>query len=492
MTGTVYGGRSRSALRRRGGPIAVAILLGALGGMGARAATAASPVTTVAGMAYNYYADVSLFGGPSARRGHGQVTCLSTNVPAGCVPASEATTAASPSVVCPVHGGTASTTDPDGARGVFGPAVIFGGLWPVMSSVGPPSGPLTSSVDCQLGANGYVTASTRATLAPPGSTWTPPGATSPQPWPGGVGPSPFHADEVGSTCTATAAGVSASTTIVNGVVETSSDPVTGDPLTTVSVPLNPTPNFTVTGTLDHVGDSFRIVFNEQVVNPVDGSITVVAEHMYLLGPTAVGDLILGHAVCGVSATAAGHPDSDADGVPDHRDNCLAVKNAGQANADGDARGDACDRDDDNDGRLDAADNCRRKPNAAQRDTDADGRGDACDPTPRGKSSPGADTLVGTAADNTIRGLGGPDRIFGLGGSDRLFGDRGNDRLVGGPGNDALNGGGGTDTFKGGKGKDTIKAADGKKETVDCGKGSNDEATVDDNDAVTGCEEVTRK
>jgi hypothetical protein len=56
----------------------------------------------------------------------------------------------------------------------------------------------------------------------------------------------------------------------------------------------------------------------------------------------------------------------------------------------------------------------------------------------------------------------------------------------------LNGGGGTDTFKGGKGKDTIKAADGKKETVDCGKGTNDKATVDDNDAVTGCEQVTRK
>jgi hypothetical protein len=295
---TEYGGRSWNARGRRAGPIAAAVLFAGLGAVGVRPATAASSVTTVVGMAYNYYADVSLFGGPSARRGQGQVTCLAANVPAGCVPASDAATAASPSVVCPLHGGTASVTDPDGARGVFGPAVIFGGQWPAAGSVGPPSGPLTSSVHCQLGASGYVTASTRVTVAPAGSTWTPPGATTPESWPGGVGPSPFYADEVRSTCTATASGVSASTTIANGVVETSSDPVTGNPLTTVAVPVNPPVNHTVTGTLNHVGDSFRIVFNEQVVNPVDGSITVVAEHMYLLGPTAVGQMVVGASNCG--------------------------------------------------------------------------------------------------------------------------------------------------------------------------------------------------
>jgi hypothetical protein len=149
-----YGGRSWTARGRRSVPIAAAVLLAGLSGAGVRPATAASPVTTIAGMAYNYYADVSLFGGPTARRGYGQLTCLAANVPAGCVPAAEAATAASPSLVCPLHGGTASATDPDGARGVFGPAVIVGGLWPLANSVGPPSGPLTSSVDCVVGAKG--------------------------------------------------------------------------------------------------------------------------------------------------------------------------------------------------------------------------------------------------------------------------------------------------------------------------------------------------
>jgi hypothetical protein len=176
--------------------------------------------------------------------------------------------------------------------------VIFGGIWPLANSVGPPSGPLTSSINCQLGANGQVTASTHVTLAPSGSTWTPPGAGAAESWPGGIGPGPFYADEVHSTCTATATATSASTTIVNGVVETSTDPVTGSPVTTVSVPANPSPGYTVTGTLDHVGDHFRIVFNEQIVDPVDGSVTVAAEHMYLLGPTAVGDMVVGASTCG--------------------------------------------------------------------------------------------------------------------------------------------------------------------------------------------------
>jgi Ca2+-binding RTX toxin-like protein len=47
------------------------------------------------------------------------------------------------------------------------------------------------------------------------------------------------------------------------------------------------------------------------------------------------------------------PDTDGDGVPDFRDNCLAVANADQANTDGDSLGDACDPDANGDGIADS-------------------------------------------------------------------------------------------------------------------------------------------
>jgi predicted outer membrane repeat protein len=51
------------------------------------------------------------------------------------------------------------------------------------------------------------------------------------------------------------------------------------------------------------------------------------------------------------------PDADSDTVVNPLDNCPDVSNTGQANADADVFGDACDADDDNDAILDAADNC---------------------------------------------------------------------------------------------------------------------------------------
>ena len=53
-----------------------------------------------------------------------------------------------------------------------------------------------------------------------------------------------------------------------------------------------------------------------------------------------------------AATAA---DGDLDGVDDAVDNCAAAANAGQADADGDGAGDACDADYDNNGVVDEAD-----------------------------------------------------------------------------------------------------------------------------------------
>lgn len=99
-------------------------------------------------------------------------------------------------------------------------------------------------------------------------------------------------------------------------------------------------------------------------------------------------------------------DSDSDGIPDTLDNAPAIANAPRLdmNADG-ARtaadqldndfdtmlgkpadpaswrrlGDPADPDDDNDGAPDGADNCPFVANAGQADADGDGRGDACDP-----------------------------------------------------------------------------------------------------------------
>jgi hypothetical protein len=129
---------------------------------------------------------------------------------------------------------------------------------------------------------------------------------------------------------------------------------------------------------------------------------------------------------------------------------------------------------------------------------------------------GNDRLTGTAGRNVICGLGGDDVINGFGGNDTLWGDacgaksrtvfaaaaakagndtlnggKGNDKLYGGKGNDKLNGGPGANIYSGGPGNDTINARNGRKETVDCGSGKKDVATVDKRDKTKGCEKVKR-
>ncbi len=91
-------------------------------------------------------------------------------------------------------------------------------------------------------------------------------------------------------------------------------------------------------------------------------------------------------------------DTDGDGVNDDKDNCKNDKNAGQADNDGDGKGDVCDDDDDNDGIKDTNDNCPKVANAGQKDTDGDGKGDACDGDTDGDGVPDADDVCPSVAD----------------------------------------------------------------------------------------------
>ncbi|MDU9006510.1 calcium-binding protein, partial [Sedimentitalea todarodis] len=75
--------------------------------------------------------------------------------------------------------------------------------------------------------------------------------------------------------------------------------------------------------------------------------------------------------------------------------------------------------------------------------------------PQTQGTSGADTLIGSAFDDTIHGGGGRDRIRGGDGADTLHGDRGNDRIKGGAGDDILHGGIHSDTLHGGRGNDQV-------------------------------------
>ena len=228
---------------------------------GAGAAPKKAPATArkPAGGACGYYTDVGLFGGPKERRGCGQT------IP----PGNEAS--ASPSVTLPAEGSTAAITagDTSGALAQYGPAVIFGGPPPAATGAGTPSGPI------QVSTKGRTSVTSSASVKK-------------------VESGPFTAASVASTCSASKSGVKASTTIGKGVVVTASDP-DGNPTASKTVPAKPPVNHKITGKVN-TGDKFRIVFNEQKKSR-DGTITVVAVHIYLLGPTAVGDVVIAESHC---------------------------------------------------------------------------------------------------------------------------------------------------------------------------------------------------
>jgi len=213
---------------------------------------------SVGGGACGYFSDVSLFGGPSTVRGCGQT------VPPGNAKST------SPSVNLPDGGSVAAVTvtDANGALAQYGPAVVFGGRPPADDGAPiPPSGPLKVTTKGKRSVTS--SASVKNLIA-----------------------GPFSAGSVGCTCNATKSGTSASTTIGKGTLATATDG-DGNPTATAVVPAHPPVNHTVTGTTSN-GDSFKVVFNEQTV-AADGTITVGAVHLYLLGPTAIGEVVVARA-----------------------------------------------------------------------------------------------------------------------------------------------------------------------------------------------------
>ncbi|MDQ4132588.1 MAG: hypothetical protein M3179_05125 [Actinomycetota bacterium] len=266
-------GESRTEGRRRGSIVLVVVVAAAV--LGALAQPAAqADVTAVQGSAMDYIANVSLFGGPFVERGPaGTIGCDPGGPNPG--PGGTPTEACNITVELPADGGS-DTADSVGATARYGPAIIFSHGGAQLNTQG------------SLGAGGSVT--TTATI---NNINTSQGEV-------------LTAQSAVSTCSASeAGGVTASTTITNGVVQTSegNPDVDGDEVT-VAVPTNPPVGLTIPGQIEGVGDSFEYIFNEQVTNP-DGSITVHAAHLRLLGPTAVGDVFIGRSECGITATGGG-------------------------------------------------------------------------------------------------------------------------------------------------------------------------------------------
>ncbi|HMO69569.1 MAG TPA: calcium-binding protein, partial [Novosphingobium sp.] len=76
------------------------------------------------------------------------------------------------------------------------------------------------------------------------------------------------------------------------------------------------------------------------------------------------------------------------------------------------------------------------------------------------STGGADSIRGSAIDDTLSGGLGDDTLDGGSGDDLLLGGGGGDSLIGGAGNDTLEGHGGADTLAGGLGDDVYRFAPG--------------------------------
>ncbi len=213
--------------------------------------TTAGSTSGVGGGAYGFSVSVGLFGGAPGTRG----------------PA--------PTVTLPAAGSASPVTESaPSSLAQFGPATILSSGPLEVSTQGVPGGSVTSSAKIT-----NVNVSGQEVLA---------------------------AAEIASTCTASTSGASGSSTVTGGKLTVSEganlDSDADD--TVVSLPANPAPNTSYEGKIETIGDAFRYVFNEQIRNS-DGSITVNAAHQYLLGPTAVGEVVIGQSLCGITAGSGG-------------------------------------------------------------------------------------------------------------------------------------------------------------------------------------------
>lgn len=254
---TERNGLSGRRAKRLLSPLVAMITLG--GALFAMAGPAEA--STIVGYACAYKVNLSLFGGPYGTEGC--PTQTSTYASANSL---------SPAVTLPSGGSSSliTSTDSDGAQATYGPAIIFGGQYDANDNV-PNSGQLSTTTTGISTVQSYVNT-------------------------GAVGPAPFYANSVFSRCTASASLKTTQVVLSGAVVETSTD-ANGYPLTQVNVPNSPTPNYTVAFELNNVGDHGIVVFNEKITNG-DGSITINAVHMYMQGPIALGDMVIGQATCG--------------------------------------------------------------------------------------------------------------------------------------------------------------------------------------------------
>ncbi len=121
----------------------------------------------------------------------------------------------------------------------------------------------------------------------------------------------FTAGGLESSCEASAGGATGKVRVTEGTLMTDSgddDPqnsIADHPPVSVDIPADPAPNTSFEGHIHVNGatDQFQYIFNEQVTN-ADGSITVNGGHEKILGPTAVGDLLVGQTKCAGAGGAA--------------------------------------------------------------------------------------------------------------------------------------------------------------------------------------------
>ena len=244
-------GDCRNGLRNRSGVALAALSCVVAATVGLHAPAGADVPKLSESGAYGYFSRVSLFGGPANNSG----------------PA--------PTVTLPAQGSrTPVTAVVPSAKAQYGPAAIL------------ESGEQRVSTEGTPGPNGSTTSSASAR---------------------GIrdAPLPLLYETVSSTCTARGSELTGSTSLAGQLAISTfaaPDPREGDPKDVVPMPANPAPNTERTGELNNIGDRFRVVFNEQIRE--GGVLTVNAVHMYLLGPIAIGDLIIAQSRCAVGAAAA--------------------------------------------------------------------------------------------------------------------------------------------------------------------------------------------